>query len=253
MKRVSFCLFILFCLFSTGCAASSGRSDIGEGLAVLSVAFNIGLFILLGKYTMLLREDITVASGINRAQQKAAAYRDRPYSLSKVQLGVWTVVISSAYLYLTLFKSGCSEIAMNKTAVVLMGIFAGTAISSRIIDKSSAVSMLSGDQQQPSRGFFTDILSDHNGVSIHKFQHVLWTLIAIVIYLYRLSEINTGCLLPELGDTLLTLTGISSATYVVMHSGKSEIPDPPPGQVAPPESQWNIPKVIYPDRSKVFP
>ncbi|RAJ91024.1 hypothetical protein LX87_05365 [Larkinella arboricola] len=76
----------------------------------------------------------------------------------------------------------------------------------------------------PSQGFFADILSDDNGINLHRFENVTWAFIAILVYLYKVSLITKGCELPELSDTLLALTGISSATYLVL---KSKENDPP--------------------------
>ena len=249
MKKSVVYLLIIACLLFTGCA-KSGRSATGEMVSVLSVLFNIGLFVLLGKYSRLLRDDVNDVSTVHTDPlKKAAVYREYPFSLSKVQLGVWTVVISCSYLYLTLFKGGCSEIMLNKTAVVLMGIFSGTAVTSKIMDKRQAAGKTPDWQNRQSQGFFTDILSDEKGVSIHRFQHMLWTLIAITIYLYRLSQITTGCALPELGDTLLALTGISSATYVVMRAGENDANAPPPNKSELPVYQTGLQHIQYPDRT----
>ena len=77
-------------------------------------------------------------------------------------------------------------------------------------------------QNSPSQGFFIDILSDDNGISLHRFQNFVWTIIATIVYLYKVAMIPAGCILPELSDTLLTLTGISSATYLVLRSKEND-------------------------------
>ena len=105
-----------------------------------------------------------------------------------------------------------------------MGIFAGTAVASSVIDKNEMSDNRPRHQNTPSQGFFVDILSDDNGISMHRFQNVAWTIIAITVYLYKVSQVTTGCQLPELSDTLLALTGISNATYLVL---KSKENDPP--------------------------
>jgi hypothetical protein len=81
-------------------------------------------------------------------------------------------------------------------------------------------------QNCPSQGFFVDILSDESGISLHRFQNLAWTIIAMTVYLYKVSLISTGCQLPELSDTLLALTGISSATYLVMKTQENGAPAP---------------------------
>lgn len=151
-----------------------------------------------------------------------------PFSLTKLQFGLWTVIISSSYIYLSFCKGDCATAAINKTALVLMGIFAGTAVASSLIDKNEMNDNRERHQNTPSHGFFIDILSDDNGVSLHRFQNLTWTIIAILVYLYKVAQITEGCQLPELSDTLLALTGISSATYLVL---KSKENDPPVQEV----------------------
>jgi hypothetical protein len=183
------------------------------------------LFGLLAIYSNILRDPIG----------KIAA----PFSLTKVQFGLWTAIISSVYVYLSLCKGDCAETAINKTALVLMGISSGTVIASSIIDNKEISDLRPRHQNSPSQGFFIDILSDENGISLHRFQNLAWTIIAMTVYLYKVSEITTGCQLPELSDTLLALTGISTATYIVMRTqenataGPASLPAPAQAAVPP--------------------
>jgi hypothetical protein len=62
-----------------------------------------------------------------------------------------------------------------------------------------------------SGGFFDDILSDEGGVSFHRFQIAVWTLILSVIFVYTVYE---SLAMPEFDAKLLGLMGISSGTYL---------------------------------------
>ena len=62
-----------------------------------------------------------------------------------------------------------------------------------------------------SNGFLTDILSDEDGVSLHRFQIVVWTLILGVLFVFRLWE---QVRMPEFEPSLLALMGISAGTYL---------------------------------------
>jgi hypothetical protein len=64
-----------------------------------------------------------------------------------------------------------------------------------------------------SQGFLTDIMSDENGVSIHRFQMVAWTVVLTLIFVY---EVYKTFSMPEFNNTLLTLMGISAGTYVTL-------------------------------------
>lgn len=188
----------------------------------------IALFLALAAYSNILRDEVSDCDEFDANAQKMQKHqrtkvnRENPFSLTKVQFGLWTVVISSAYVYLSLCKGDCAAGTINKTALVLMGIFAGTAAASTLIDKREMNDNRPRHQNTPSEGFFIDILSDDNGISLHRFQNFVWTLIAVIVYLYKLQEVSTGCLLPELSDTLLALTGISSATYVLLRSKEND-------------------------------
>jgi len=59
--------------------------------------------------------------------------------------------------------------------------------------------------------FLTDILSDENGISFHRFQIVAWSLVLGVIFVHF---VWTTLSLPTFGNTLLGLMGISAGTYL---------------------------------------
>lgn len=198
-------------------------------LAFIVIGLIVIVFILLGKFTNLLRDVISDddefnanAQALQQQQRSAVLNRQRPYSLSKVQLGVWTVIIASSYIYLALCKGDCSNGDLNKTALVLMGIGAGIATTGTIIDKREIQDSRPRHQNSPSEGFFTDLLSDADGICVHRFQNLVWTLISIIIYIVKVCQVQGGCQLPELSDTLLMLTGISGATYLALRTGENK-------------------------------
>jgi hypothetical protein len=198
-------------------------------LAFIVIGLIVIVFILLGKFTNLLRDVISDddefnanAQALQQQQRSAVLNRQRPYSLSKVQLGVWTVIIASSYIYLALCKGDCANSDLNKTALILMGIGAGIATTGTIIDKREIQDSRPRHQNSPSEGFFTDLLSDADGICVHRFQNLVWTLISIIIYIVKVCQVQGGCQLPELSDTLLMLTGISGATYLALRTGENK-------------------------------
>lgn len=62
-----------------------------------------------------------------------------------------------------------------------------------------------------SAGFRTDILSDVEGVSIHRFQIAIWTIVLGVIFV---AAVYNSLAMPEFSGTLLALMGISGGTYI---------------------------------------
>jgi hypothetical protein len=62
-----------------------------------------------------------------------------------------------------------------------------------------------------SHGFLNDILSDDNGISFHRFQISVWTVVLIIIFLGRVYDTLA---MPTFDATLLALMGISNGTYI---------------------------------------
>lgn len=223
MKRLFYLLPALaICLSSMGCQMEK-NPDLKCTAVVVIVVLITSLFLVLAKYSNILREEISntdeYAQNAQAIQQKKGwAFVDKtaPYSLTKVQFGLWTVIISSVYIYLSLCKGDCAAGSINQTALILMGVFAGSTVASSIIDKNEINDSRPRYQNAPSQGFFVDILSDATGVSISRFQNFVWTIIAMIVYIYKVSLVTSGCDLPELSDTILALTGISSATFVAL-------------------------------------
>ena len=70
---------------------------------------------------------------------------------------------------------------------------------------------LSTSLRARSEGFLKDILTDATGVSFHRFQMFIWTLVLGVIFI---TSVWTRLSMPEFGATLLALLGISAGTYL---------------------------------------
>lgn len=162
-----------------------------------------------------------------------------PYSWSRVQLTWWTLIVLSAFTTI-LLRSGVAP-NLHSSTLVLLGISVATTATARVIDL--------GDQQNThvfrhqnlkSTNFFLDILSDHNGVSIQRFQAVLFNAVFgiwfIASVLGNINDVNfclstfsksdpnlAQCLLhpadfymPIISENNLILLGLSSATYAAL-------------------------------------
>jgi hypothetical protein len=62
-----------------------------------------------------------------------------------------------------------------------------------------------------SKGFWSDVLSDEEGIQFHRFQIVVWTTVLGVVFLHA---VWVRLAMPEFDATLLALMGISSGTYL---------------------------------------
>jgi len=199
------------------------------------------------------------------------------YSLSKTQGAWWFFVIIAAYLLIGIITGDFSN-SINSTALILLGIGAGTVLGSAAIDAqkstpealkaesdkatslkadldrldadipklkgqldaaagkgddarqklASDVSQKQAEKAQKqsayqklmrnSEGFLTDILSDANGISFHRFQIFALTVVLSVVFM---KEVYENLAMPIFNTTLMGLMGLSAGTYLGL-----KIPEP---------------------------
>lgn len=183
----------------------------------------------------------------------------KPYSWSRVQLAWWTAIILSAFIAILWTKGQAPT--LHYSTIVLLSISVATTAAARAIDVSDAVNGLKRHQNEDHRlngNFLIDILSDQNGMSIHRLQAVgfnlvfgIWFIVvtlqnidangnaAVICALYKSnSEAFALCnarpldfIMPAISDNNLILLGVSSATYAAIKTTENKIqdPTPPPG------------------------
>ncbi|GEM_PF-5609576 len=154
----------------------------------------------------------------------STAIQDPPFSLAKTQMAFWTIIILLAYFYIW-FQTG-ALIHITPQVLILLGISAGSYFSANIIDNNDIANPLITSRHQDSnqsKSFLMNILSDKDGVSIHRFQNVAFT---IAIGGYFLFEVYAYKTIPELDSNLIVLMGISSATYIAVKQGENKPANP---------------------------
>ena len=160
----------------------------------------------------------------------------KPYSYSRVQLAFWTLIILSSFISIYIITGQIPVLA--DSTLILLGISAGTTTAASMIDASDQAKNIALSQDDPGKSFFLDILSDGNGISIHRLQTVLFNLIFgawfIQNYLHNMSDyIHTNpvtvalpckdCMsqlinkiIPDICTNNLILMGVSSGTYAAL-------------------------------------
>ncbi|MFO0945536.1 MAG: hypothetical protein U1D30_06280 [Planctomycetota bacterium] len=173
-----------------------------------------------------------------------------PFSLGKVQWAWWIVLILYAYLAIGLVTWDYFNV-FSTTALALLGISTGTALGAGVIGSGAASRLnglqkdiaelkvkaanspdnsadkarfqeetrlkeerLSSLQRQlsaGSRGFFLDIMSDDGGISLHRFQIVVWTITLGLVFVIQVWHEKS---MPDFNANLLALMGISSGAYL---------------------------------------
>jgi len=181
----------------------------------ITVVVMMGIIVFLDRKYQLLRDS-------------SSAF-DKPYSLSRVQLAWWTIIIFSASATI-LFKYGMFP-TFDQSTLILLGISSATAAAAKIVDVSDQTNVnLIRHQDTGKQGFFLDILSDENGASIHRLQTVLFNLILgawfIVQVLHNISivGIDVNKIIPVVEGNNLIFLGISTATYVTLKSSENKSP-----------------------------
>jgi len=149
-------------------------------------------------------------------------FRQRPFSLAKSQLAFWTVAVIGSFLYV-FFATGRFSGVMSNTVLWLLGISTGTTALSAAaggpaapaapppVPPAGAPPAPPPAPPQVHQRFFTDILSDNQGMNVHRLQMAIWTAAFGGIFIYE--SIKSG-VFPTFDDQAFVLMGISSVTYV---------------------------------------
>ena len=163
----------------------------------------------------------------------------RPYSLARFQMAFWFVLVISAYVFLWLVTGTLDT--LTTTVLTLIGIGAGTALGAEVQDASKPnkkealleekrklqglaqrtteetarmeeIKTALGTVKAPaSDNFLNDVLTDAVGISLHRFQMFVWTIVLGIIFVF---EVYQNLAMPEFSATLLGLMGISAGTYL---------------------------------------
>lgn len=140
-----------------------------------------------------------------------------PYSLSRTQMAFWTFIILVAY-FVVWYNTGVI-IEITGQVLALLGISAGTSIGAYLIDGDDIKNKRDRHQHtNDSKKFIMNILSDENGLSIHRLQNVFFSIAVASYFLYEVWYNNK---IPELNDNLMILMGISSGTYLAIKKSEN--------------------------------
>jgi hypothetical protein len=175
-----------------------------------------------------------VSSAIIYCDVKFGMLRDssiaspKPFSYSRVQLAWWTVIVFSSIISILFLHKGIPAI-FNST-LYLLGISSATTAAARMIDVSDQQKNDSVRHQDSSAGvnFLIDILSDENGISIHRFQAVLFNILFggwfIYNVIYNLALQNIDNIIPDIQPNYLVLLSLSSITYTAVKTTENRNP-----------------------------
>lgn len=167
------------------------------------------------------------------------------YSFARVQLAWWMIIVISGFIT-AIFVTGHIP-ALRDSTLILLGITGGTYAAARVVDVSDRQKMVEGKlsdmhQDQNGKGFLVDILSDQNGVSLHRLQSLLFNLSIGIWFIMETREAllkfpkvcstmnvasDASCsetlyyLMPDINANNLVLLGLSAGIYTALKSSEN--------------------------------
>lgn len=172
----------------------------------------IPIFIVLTGIFLSFKSDILKDSSISPK---------RPFSFARTQLMWWAIIISSCFCAYY-GKNGELVDLNDRSYLILLGISIGTVTAARIIDNTDILNNIVRHQDNnDSKGFIIDIISDDSGISVHRFQAMVFNAIFGAVFIAEYLEKGTFI---KFGNLELALMGISSAAYVGMKLNENKQP-----------------------------
>lgn len=168
------------------------------------------------------------------------------YSWSRVQLAWWTVIVLAAFISVFINKGAAPTLHIS--TVMLLGISSATTVTARAIDLSDQQALIARHQNEFGRNFFLDILSDESGVSMYRFQTVVFNAVFGIWFInVVLNNLHMDCtaykdltseagkaiqaacasnpldyVMPVISNNNLILLGLSSATYAALKTTENK-------------------------------
>ena len=137
----------------------------------------------------------------------------KPFSLARLQMASWFVLVVAAFLEIWILTAQLPDVPGSILA--LLGIAAGTFVGAEVIDSGK------DRKVRASQGWYWDILRNDEGVQLHRFQSVVWTVVMMVVFVVQLhGELS----MTDFTTTQLGLMGISNGLYVGFKFPESDKP-----------------------------
>jgi hypothetical protein len=160
--------------------------------------------------------------------------KKKSFSYGRVQLSWWTLIIVTSFISIFISKGNLP--ILDGSLIILLGITSATTAAASLIDTSDHSNNPNTTliQDEESEGFFLDILSDANGVSIHRLQALLfnvtigsWVIYSVLKGLQTCvpTALNITCInsiIPVIDTNKLLLLGVSAATYAGLKTNENK-------------------------------
>lgn len=186
------------------------------------------VFLVLLVTVVLLDLKFSMLRDLSSAQRK-------PYSFARVQLAWWSVIILTSFITIVATKGIPT---LDSSTLILLGISSATTAAAKVIDVSDKLNpRVSMIQDEDGQNLILDILSDENGVSIYRFQTVvfnltfgIWFMLTVVQRLVDFPG-SVSEIMPKVEANNLVLLGLSSATYAALKTTENKTSETQPASV----------------------
>ncbi len=175
----------------------------------------------------------------------------KTYSYSRLQLLWWTFIVFASFI--TIVIASGQVPTFDSSTIILLGIGVATTAGARMTDISDQnkyeadIAKAQAEQAKgipaampdplnkdhKTEGFWLDILSDKNGVSIHRLQALVFNLVFGLWFIYQsvlhLKGINAQTtmdalnrIIPVIQENNLILLGLSAGTYIAIKTTENK-------------------------------
>jgi hypothetical protein len=149
---------------------------------------------------------------------KFAIGEDNRYSISKFQLLLWTVAVLFAYIAVVSARVAAGLVAdipnVPENVLLALGLSGATSVVAKGIKVNNLRTGKELSTTLVDTGPISTLLTNNDGsLSLHKLQYLVWTFVAIGVFLVGLDQ-STRLTLPDIDTTLLVLSGIGAGTYL---------------------------------------
>jgi hypothetical protein len=175
-----------------------------------------------------------VKRGMLKDESVLPDIQQRPYSLGRTQLAFWSVIVALSYIFIALVTGELAP--LSTSTLVLLGVSGVTTAAATLIDNNDKLNNKNRHQNgEKSAGLLTDLLSDNNGISIHRFQMLVFN---IILGVFFIKQVVTQLSMPDFDNNMLLLLGISNGTYAGIKMFENNNTTPP---AVPPSTPVNNP------------
>ena len=139
------------------------------------------------------------------------------YSFTNVQMMWWTVIIGSAFIILY-GKTGDYG-SINQSTVILLSISLATTAGGSLINVGQKQKGIARHEDENSKGFIQDLLSDENGISMHRMQSLVFNILFGITFLINFWMKGK---FPEFNNAELSLIGVSSGAFLALKTNENK-------------------------------